>query len=232
MIYLKIILAFLLSAVPFLYVSFIKPRQNTSPRWRNLLAAIGSLGINKLPQVKAAKAACIKFLYRIYEGIKRSDNFRKFFTLLTLLVMIAVQYVDFSASADVAAMIRDTTMKGSATAAQAATEGSRIIAVYGPIMSKPHATLLAACISMILFVFKCGDWLLTQLHHSSRLFGLTAVVALIFLFGSPRYIIVAETICMMLMAALIYPDRMMTENPKGRKGIPLEKNSISLKDAA
>jgi len=67
----KLIIVFLLSAVPFLIAS----------SWRS----------NRLR--------------RFYEGMKRSDNFRKFFTLMILMGMILIQFVDFHASTEIAKMI-------------------------------------------------------------------------------------------------------------------------------
>ncbi len=228
MIYLKIILAFLLSAIPFLYVSFVKPKRETSKVWRNMFTAIGS----QLPRLKAVKTTCAKFMHRLYEGMKRSDNFRKFFTLITLLLMIAVQFVDYSSSVEVARMIRDAANEGAETAAKAAAYTSHVIAVYGSLMSKPHATLLAACLSLILFVFKAGDWLLTRLHNSRKIFFTVAMMTLIILFTSPRFFIVVEVLEMMLMAALIYPNKVVPQDPKGRKGIPMEQKEMAYRNAA
>ena len=225
MIYLKIILAFLLSAVPFLYVTLIKPKRETSSVWRNMFTAIGS----QLPRLKAVKTACSKFLHRLYEGMKRSDNFRKFFTLITLLLMIAVQFIDFSASIEIARGIREISQSD---AGEIETRIAHTIAVYGSLMSKPHATVLAACLSMTLFVFGSANWLLTRLHNSRKFFFFIALVTLIILFTSPRYFIVVEIMEMMLMAALIYPNKIATPDPKGRKGIPNGQNKISFKNAA
>ncbi|MBQ5495039.1 MAG: hypothetical protein IIT76_07530, partial [Prevotella sp.] len=72
----KLIIVFLLSAVPFMIASF----------WR------------------------CKRLRRFYEGMKRSDNFRKFFTLMMLMGMILIQFVDFHASTEIARMIQDSSV--------------------------------------------------------------------------------------------------------------------------
>jgi len=107
---------------------------------------------------------------RLYKEMKKNDNFRKFFTLITLLMMILVQFVDYSSSGEVARIIRDAAYGGTETAAKAVADTCHMIAVYGSLMSKPHDTLLAACLSLTLFVFKAGDWLLTRLHNSRKIF--------------------------------------------------------------
>lgn len=220
MIYFKIILAFLLSALPFFYISYIRPKEKTSPIWRNMFTALGT----QMPRLKAAKRAVGKFFHRLYEGMKKSDNFRKFFSLITLLLMIAVQFVDFSATMNVAKMIQD--------ASHDSQQMARIIAVYGPLMTRPHASVLAACLSLTLFSYTAADWLLTRLHNRRKFFFGVALIALIVLFSSPRYLIVTEVLEMMLMAALIYPNRIPSQDPKGRKPIPMVKEQQELRKAA
>ena len=219
MIYFKIILALLLSALPFFYISYIRPKEKTSPIWRNMFTALGT----QMPRLKAAKRAVGKFFHRIYDGMK-SDNFRKFFSLITLLLMIAVQFVDFSATMNVAKMIQDASRDSQQTA--------QIIAIYGPLMTRPHASVLAACLSLTLFSYTAADWLLTMLHNRRKFFFGVALMALIVLFSSPRYLIVTEILEMMLMAALIYPNKIPSQDPKGRKPIPMVKEQQQLRKAA
>ena len=220
MIYFKIILALLLSVLPFFYISYIRPKEKTSPIWRNMFTALGT----QMPRLRAAKNAVGKFFHRLYEGMKKSDNFRKFFSLITLLLMIAVQFVDFSATMNVARMIQD--------ASQDRQQTAQIIAVYGPLMTRPHASVLAACLSLTLFSYTAADWLLTRLHNRRKFFFGVALMALIVLFSSPRYLIVTEVLEMMLMAALIYPNKIPSQDPKGRKPIPMVKKQQELRKAA
>lgn len=220
MIYFKIILALLLSALPFFYISYIRPKEKTSPIWRNMFTALGT----QMPRLRAAKNAVGKFFHRLYDGMKKSDNFRKFFSLITLLLMIAVQFVDFSATMNVASMIQDASHDSQQTA--------QIIAVYGPLMTRPHASVLAACLSLTLFSYTAADWLLTRLHNRRKFFFGVALMALIVLFSSPRYLIVTEVLEMMLMAALIYPNKIPSQDPKGRKPIPMVKKQQELRKAA
>lgn len=220
MIYFKIILAFLLSALPFFYMSYIRPKEKTSPVWRNMFTALGT----QMPRLRAVKKAVGKFFHRLYDGMKKSDNFRKFFTLVTLLLMIAVQFVDFSASTSIARMLQEASHDGHETA--------KMIAVYGTLMTRPHASVLAACLSLILFSYTAADWLLTRLHNRRKLFFGVVLITLVVLFASPRYLIVTEVLEMMLMAALIYPNKIPSQAPKGRKPIPTEEEQNTLRKAA
>ena len=77
MIYMKLILACLLAAAPFMYAAYMRSGKHSLPR----------------------------VIKRLYEGMKKSDNFRNFFTLILLMVLVAYQYVDFHASTAIAEML-------------------------------------------------------------------------------------------------------------------------------
>ena len=139
------------------------------------------------------------FAKRFYEGMKRSENFRKFFTLIVLMVMIAIEFIDFQASTAIATMMHD----GHLTAANAA----QTIGLYGALMTRPYATLLAALMSLVMFSYKWADTILTYLHDNPKKFLVVAGVAMLIAMVSPRYIIVTEMLEIVLLAAYIYPDR-------------------------
>lgn len=224
MIYLKLILAFLLSAMPFLYVSYVKPKRKTSPKWRNMFTAIAS----QMPRLYAIRKACSNFIHRLYAGMKFSDNFRKFFMLMTTILMIVVQFVDLSATTEIAKEIIDATDN----ATEGTPQTADVIAAYATLMTKPHATLLAAAFSLMIFAFKSGDWLLTKLHNSQKLFFFVAIADVTLLFFSQRFLIVVEIVEIILMAALIYPNKVIFD-PKQRKNIPEEQQILQfIKNAA
>lgn len=157
----KLIIVFLLSAVPFMIASF----------WR------------------------CKRLRRFYEGMKRSDNFRKFFTLMMLMGMILIQFVDFHASTEIARMIQDSSVTS--------TEAAKMIAIYAPLMTRPYATLLAAAISLSFFSYRWADKVLTVLHDYPKLFLVVAVVSMAIPIISVRYLIVTEIMYIILIAAYL-----------------------------
>lgn len=220
MIYFKLILLFALSALPFFCASCLRQKKNSSYGRRNFFSVIG----RQMPRLNAVKIAIVKFLHRMYEGMKKSDNFRKFFTLVILLLMIGVQFVDFSASQEVARMAQDGQASGE--------NGDLFIQIYAPLMSRPHATLLATFLSLSFFFFKAADWILTILHNERKIFHFFAVLTLIILFASPRYIIIVEVMEMILMAAVIYPNKITSPEPKGRKDIPLRQEQFELRKSA
>lgn len=175
----KLIIVFLLSAVPFMIASF----------WR------------------------CKRLHRFYEGMKRSDNFRKFFTLMMLMGMILIQFVDFHASTEIARMIQDSSVTS--------TEAAKMIAIYAPLMTRPYATLLAAAISLSFFSFKWADYVLTFLHDYPKLFLVVAVVSMAIPVVSVRYLIVTEIMYIILLGAYLYPDKDGNQTPRIRLQWPV-----------
>lgn len=220
MIYLKIILAVIISSLPYIYQYYVRPRKDSSSKWRNIYTTIGS----QFPRLRLLKETIGNLFHRIYEGMKKSDNFRKFFTLVTLIIMIVVQFVDFNASTTVARMVQE--------GAKDTTETMRMATIYAPLMSRPYATLLAAALSMTLFNYSLANLILTRLHNSRKLFCFVAVTSLAAMFPSPRYFVVTEMLAIALMAALIYPNKIATQTPKGGKKIPVEEKRQILRKAA
>lgn len=166
----KLIIVFLLSAVPFMMASFRR--------------------------CKKAR--------RFYEGMKRSDNFRKFFTLMILMGMILIQFVDFHASTEIARMIQDSHVTS--------TEASKMIAIYALLMTRPYATLLAAAISLSFFSYRWADKILTFLHDYPKLFLTAAMVSIAIPMISVRYLIVTEMMYIILIGAYIYPSIQIDEH--------------------
>lgn len=156
--------------------------------------------------------------------MKKNDKFRRFFSLVTLLLMIVVQFIDFSTATSIAGMLQEASRDNQQTA--------QTIAVYGALMTRPHATVLAACLSLALFSYQVADWVLTRLHNKRKLFFSVALLTLTVLFASPRYFIVAEVLEMVLLAALVYPNQILAQDPKGRRPIPKINGKLKQRKAA
>ena len=210
----------MLSALPFVFASYIRSKTKSSHGRRGFFSVLGT----QMPRLKAVKNAVVKFFHRLYDGMRRSDNFRKFFTLIILLLMIGVQFVDYSASQEVARLSQEHQVS--------AENGASFIHVYAPLMSRPHAIFIAAFLSLSFFFFRVADSVLTILHNERRIFHFFALLTLIILFASPRYIIIVEVMEMILMAAMIYPNKMSTPEPRGRKNIPMTPRQFSLRKSA
>jgi hypothetical protein len=82
------------------------------------------------------------------------------------------------------------------------------ISIYGKLMSSPYATIIAAGLSLPLFSYKLANSVLTELHNNQKLFLVVAMVAIaLVLCVSVRFLIVFEVMAIILMAAVIYPNK-------------------------
>lgn len=220
MIYLKLTFAFFLAALPSFYAHYVRPKAKESSKWSSLLAVIKIY----IPHLKVIKDVAVHLMERFGEGMKKSDNFRKFFTLITLLFILAFQFVDFYASHTAAAKIQQAIADGSAT--------PDFVQIFMAFVSRPEAILAATFICFSLFWFRAADTVLTVLHNRQRLFFFVALLSLILLFISPSFLVLTETLEVVLLAATLYPNKVGQPNPKGRKHIPLEEEERQLKIAA
>lgn len=88
---LKVILAFVLTAIPFAYHAWVQPNQDRSPLLRNLSTAVMAC----LPKIRGVVKKARSFLSWYYDKMKTSMSARKLFTLILVMVLLAVQYVDY-----------------------------------------------------------------------------------------------------------------------------------------
>ena len=220
-------MATVLSALPFVLASFIRKKRKYIDN-RSIFDTVQSLFayFNKIETI------CFIYILRLYEGMTKSDNFRKFFTLLVLLFMIAVQFIDFNASTDIAKEILNTPDNVTDDTSTTTIWAAKNISIFMTLMTNPLATLLAAALSMILFAYSCGNWLLTRLHNNNKFFFYSALVSIVILFTSPCFLIVTEVIEIILIAAIIYPNKIVSDDPGSRKGIPVIPEEAKNKNAA
>ena len=220
MIYLKLTIAFFLAALPFFYAHYVRPRSQESKKWRSLMTVINTY----VPQLKVLKDAVVNLLEKFGEGLKKSENFRKFFTLVILLFILIFQFIDFNTSHDVAMKVQQAIDNHTAT--------PEYIRTSMTFVSNPNAIMIATFGCFSLFWFKVADRILTVLHNNQNLFLGVALLTLILLFMSPTFLILSETLEVLLMAAMIYPNKIQQTEPKGRKQIPLRRRKRKLKMAA
>ena len=80
-----------------------------------------------------------------------------------------------------------------------------------------HATMLAGGLSLLFFVYKIPNFLLTKLHNSNHLYCLVGLLTMTNTILLPRRIILAETFAIILYAAYIYPNMRPAGNTTGRR---------------
>lgn len=220
MLELKILLAVILSALPFIYAYYLRPKAKSSKIWKNFFTVIGA----QKTRFRLFVIWLKKRNKRFAEGLKKSDNFRKFYTRITLLIIIAFQFVDFHATTIVTNMIQQQS--------DSIFFSEKMIDSNEWMITNPHATLLSACLGLSLFIFGLANLILTTLHNERELYLLIGLITLIVLFALPQFFIVAETLEIILIAAYFYPNKIHSPGPKGGLPKPLENEQKILKIAA
>ena len=87
MIVLKWLLAMLLTSVPFVFHYCIKPKAASSDKWRNFYSFLSA----RMPWLKRKALAVKAWISYVYHKMYRSDNGRKFFTLVLVICMLVFQ---------------------------------------------------------------------------------------------------------------------------------------------
>ena len=77
---LKLILALVLTMIPFVFHYWIKPKSNESPKWKNSISILEE----NLPSIRRKKRIIFLWFMRFYKKMKFSRNARKFFTYIRL----------------------------------------------------------------------------------------------------------------------------------------------------
>ena len=221
MIYLKIILAILLTAAAMLIKKAVNEKEETDSRTKSLPALLSPL----LPYVRKGWLKAVKFLRRLSEGMRRLDSFRKFFTLVLLLSIIAIQFIDFSASSSVAQMLSEELHQGAATL----DEG--MVKTYTPLMTYPQTTMVSGLLAMMFFSYKLSDKILLLLKKR-KVFFWTCITTILVLLSSPRNMVLAETLMMIEMSSLFYPFKVPDATPKNRVPLPSREELAMIRMAA
>ena len=80
--------------VPFVFHYCIKPKAASSDKWRNFYSFLSA----RMPWLKRKALAVKAWISYVYHKMYRSDNGRKFFTLVLVICMLVFQVVDFHAA--------------------------------------------------------------------------------------------------------------------------------------
>lgn len=211
---LKVILAFVLTAIPFAFHLWVKPRQASSTKWGNLYSVLSA----------------------IYERMKHSDKARKFFTRVFLIVLLFVQYVDFEA-ANAANLLSNELAQGRVTMTGQIVNvadlslldnmfdsGEEIADYFYPFQTPIFLSVGCLMVVSLMFYYRISDKVLSFLHGNNMAFSLVAQTVIFVMAGHcGQYLCAAETVFIILMAAAVYPDKTGKGVPGGRKGIEYSK---------
>ena len=219
---LKYILATLLAVLPFACAHVLnKERQNDAKKTSGIRQLAGWI-TRCFPFAKTAFYTVQNFCKNLSKKMRRSDNARKLFSLLLLIVLLIVTYIDFSASESAKLYMQTPPENSTSTVVVSATH----FLLYKPVVSDPVALFVCQLISFMLFSYKISDNLLTWISNNWFFLTFTnclfwAMVAVV----DQGWFVLAEVQTIFLMAAIYYPTKTDTPDPKGRMSIPLSQNN-------
>lgn len=219
-IYLKILLALVLTIIPFWYAYYVRPRQDKPGIWRNGFTFLAA----KLPAIGRVLNALANFVRKLHEGMRRSTSCRKFYILIFLLTIITYQYIDFHAANNAFEMAKNMVQKSGDKPIPAIINYRAATDPFTPFLTHPFATVIAAFIGLIFFFYEPANRLLNLLHQSRGIYSCVGLVCLFLLLSTANYFIVAETLFIFLIAAYFYPKKISDNYPGGKKAIPEDEN--------
>lgn len=226
MIILKTVLAVMLTAIPFIFHFFVKPKSGTDAKWRSSLGFL----MSKMPTFRRWYGSMKAWLSYVYHKMYRSDNGRKFFILVLIIVMLVYQVVDYHSAKSAYDIYLESVTHGKSLSLTPYTLGIPglgmevelgLRAVMGnllyPFQTHVLAFLLAMGLTLPLFSYRLADRILLGIHQSLRLEILLAFLAILMAavdYG--RFFLLSEMLFILLLAGMAYPFKELPETPKGK----------------
>lgn len=204
---LKVILAFVLTAIPFAYHIWVQPGQNHSPILRNLSTAIRAC----LPKIHGVVKKAISFLSWYHGKMKTSMNARKLFTLVVVALLLVVQYVDYETTLYAARtnhLIRESSSllemdkSGFISWLWNAWEKNLI---FLPSQTPYTVIMVNLLLTFLLFNYRIAEYVLTSLNKNIVIFSLVAAFSVELILVDGRRLVDAECAYILLGAGAIFP---------------------------
>ena len=209
--YLKLIVAFVLAAIPFVLHAIIKHKKAQTEKWNNILR----LAESKVPSMLRVKRVVFAWLLSIYRKMKFSEYARKLFTYSLVAVMLLVQAVvycltDFSAFLQTSSLSSEFLLLHIAGVYQQYS-----IHVLQAYLHLPYQ--LSFVVAVSLFQYRISDNVLTILHNKKQTaFLLFCLGSLMDVLSCGLYFVLAVTLTILIIGALIYPNFSSDERDKWR----------------
>lgn len=218
---LKLILAFVLTMIPFVFHYWIKPKSKDSPKWKNSISILE----NYMPSVRRKKRIVYAWLMRIYRKMKFSRNARKFFTYILIVSMLIVQVVDFHASKYANERLAESTSINAGKDCHGSSTCMMMKRKASATVLRSHITPfwafnLCLIVTIAAFSFRLADLTLTKIHNVRWIKWIMGIAILLLIVASlGRLLLVAEISYLILIAGLIYPNPSFDEYGKWHKRI-------------
>lgn len=198
----------LLAILPFLFTSYVKGR-----------ISLASMIIMWIPSLRKAAFKAARLASWIHEGMKRSDNFRKFFRMLIIIVLLLYTYTEYCMMDTLNEEIVSIIHKDGAESL------SELQIVSLSMIPYPGTLVVCLVLTFSLYFDRWADRLFSEVHASRKLQCLVAVFILMIcamsaLQNRTHHVILAEVLYIILGASWAYPSRVGESQPKGRRPVP------------
>ena len=215
--FLKFILAVFLTAIPFLFHYLVKPKSMTSSKWKNSIA----LGENLYPSFIKKKRRLTAWLLRVYHKMKFSRNARMFFIFSFVIVLLAVQVVDFNVSNFIYAHIVKISTLHTASETSMSSLGALFNTHFISLQATPFLVCLFSFFVSTLFIYySFSNFILTEIHNRKWLkFLLSVAIVSLTIFSLGKLFLISELLYLTLLAGIAYPNFDFDEYTKWRKRI-------------
>lgn len=238
---LKLILAMVLTMVPFGFHYWVKPKGKNSQKWSSSYGFLAS----KMPWFSRKVGAMKGWLSYVYQKMHRSYNGRKFFILVLLIAMLLYQVVDFHAAqeaywlqAESSSMGKDMSLTPyyiNLPMMESRVElGPKPLmdSVLYPFFSHFWVYPLAMMLTLPLFSYKVADGILLRIHGSWLLQVILAFLSVAMAaMDYGRVFLLSELFFILLMAGMGYPFKQQPSSP-GRKCWLWDRRGASQKKVA
>ena len=224
MIVFKIILSLLLSVIPVYYLVYRRYFCDKGKKLPNIYSLTKKMSPFLASRYKAFKAWLIRYRQRL----KYSVPCRKFFTLMILLLLLLVNFVDMSASDkalnNILNIIRQDNKKEIVIKTHTDKhkqykinpEHLPVYNAYSACITDSFSALLSNVIMIFFFFYKPANAILNKLHQSKLIFRLMAILSVIILYLPGSHLLLSEVIFILLLSATIYPEHICSgTDPKG-----------------
>ena len=211
---LKIVLAFMLTAIPVFYHKCIKPKQVKSIIWRSLFSLLCSAA----PRICLFIIRVVSKLIHFHKHMKFSDNARKFFTFLLIILLLLVQVIDYLASIEVQEIHSTLSLQDINPMYQTTCCKDSISMILGDCCY-PYSTPILLLFVIFIFTiallnFKFINYILLYLKSDTRIFIVWNIFTVVYaIVDSGRYMIMAEWLYTLSLASIyFYPDKVINKN--------------------
>ena len=194
-IFLKLMLAMVLTAIPFAFHAYVMPKSEKQYKWKNSMTWLST----KSAFFGKYKKKFMAFTHTFEEGMKYNRKIRKFYILLMVIVLLALELVDVRTSQEIAAYVMSYT-KGSPIKAYD-------IEFLYPLLTHPAATVSMFIFTIALLSYRLSNFILTKLSNNIWLFIFTSVATGLFgIICNGRLILVSLIMVIILNWACYYPN--------------------------